>query len=33
MNRALRGRTRDLVAVIVLTLAGLTATLVIIGQQ
>jgi phospholipid/cholesterol/gamma-HCH transport system substrate-binding protein len=33
MSRALRGRTRDLVAVIVLTLAGLTATLVIIGQQ
>jgi phospholipid/cholesterol/gamma-HCH transport system substrate-binding protein len=33
MSRALRGRTRDLVAVIVLTVAGLAATLVIVGQQ
>jgi phospholipid/cholesterol/gamma-HCH transport system substrate-binding protein len=33
MSRALRGRTRDLVAVVVLTLAGLAATLVIISQQ
>jgi phospholipid/cholesterol/gamma-HCH transport system substrate-binding protein len=33
MSRALRGRTRDLVAVIVLLVAGLAATLVIIGQQ
>jgi phospholipid/cholesterol/gamma-HCH transport system substrate-binding protein len=33
MPRALRGRTRDLIAVIVLIVAGLTATLVIISQQ
>jgi phospholipid/cholesterol/gamma-HCH transport system substrate-binding protein len=33
MSRALRGRTRDLLAVIVLIVAGLAATLVIISQQ
>ena len=33
MARALRGRTRDLVAVIVLLVAGLATTLVIISQQ
>jgi phospholipid/cholesterol/gamma-HCH transport system substrate-binding protein len=33
MIRALRGRTRDLIAVIVLIVAGLATTLVIIGQQ
>jgi phospholipid/cholesterol/gamma-HCH transport system substrate-binding protein len=33
MSRALRGRTRDLVAVIVLVVFGLATTLVIIGQQ
>lgn len=33
MNKALRGRTRDLIAVVVLTLAGLATVLVIIGQQ
>jgi phospholipid/cholesterol/gamma-HCH transport system substrate-binding protein len=33
MSRALRGHTRDLIAVIVLALVGLTTTLVIIGQQ
>ena len=33
MTRALRGRTRDLIAVIVLLVAGLAAVLVIISQQ
>ncbi len=33
MSRALRGRTRDLIAVVVLLVAGLTAVLVIISQQ
>jgi phospholipid/cholesterol/gamma-HCH transport system substrate-binding protein len=33
MSRALRGHTRDLIAVIVLALVGLTTTLVIVGQQ
>ena len=33
MSRALRGRTRDLVAVIILIVAGLAATLVIVSQQ
>jgi phospholipid/cholesterol/gamma-HCH transport system substrate-binding protein len=33
MARALRGRTRDMIAVIVLVVAGLATTLVIIGQQ
>ncbi len=33
MVRAIRGRTRDLVAIVILTLAGLTTGLLIIGQQ
>ena len=33
MSKALRGRTRDLIAVFVVLIAGFTATLVIIGQQ
>ena len=33
MSRALRGRTRDLIAVIVLAIAGIATLLVIISQQ
>jgi phospholipid/cholesterol/gamma-HCH transport system substrate-binding protein len=33
MARAIRGRTRDMVAIVILTIAGLATMLVIIGQQ
>jgi phospholipid/cholesterol/gamma-HCH transport system substrate-binding protein len=33
MARAIRGRTRDLVAIVILTIAGLASLLLIIGQQ
>jgi phospholipid/cholesterol/gamma-HCH transport system substrate-binding protein len=33
MARAIRGRTRDMVAIVILTIAGLATVLVIIGQQ